>query len=68
LAAANGFAGITFHGPRHGAATLMLIGGVGDAVALNVMGHADVRILRHYQEVADQLKRDAAARMEALLG
>lgn len=32
------------------------------------MGHADTRILRHYQEVVDELKRDAAVRMDALLG
>jgi integrase len=62
------FAGVTFHGLRHGAATLMLAAGVADTVALEVMGHADTRILRHYQQVVDELKRDAAARMDALLG
>jgi integrase len=68
FAAAHGFARITFHGLRHGAATLLLAAGVPDTVALEVMGHADRRILRHYQEVVDELKHDAASRMDRLLG
>jgi integrase len=60
--------GITFHTLRHGAATLLLAGGVADAVAIKLMGHADTKILRRYQEVVDELQRDAAARMDALLG
>jgi integrase len=68
FAKARGFEGVTFHGLRHGAASLLLAAGVADKVALDVMGHADTRILRHYQEVADELKKDAAARMDELLG
>jgi integrase len=68
FAVVHGFDGITFHGLRHGAATLLLAAGVPDTVALEVMGHADRRILRHYQEVVDELKQDAAAKMESLLG
>ncbi len=67
-ATAHGFAGITFHGLRHGAATLLLAAGVPDAVAASVMGHADTRILARYQDVVNELQRDAAARMDALLG
>jgi hypothetical protein len=37
-------------------------------VALEVMGHADRRILHHYQEVVDELKHDAAVRMDELAG
>ena len=48
FAATHGFAGITFHGLRHGAATLPLAGGVSDAVAIKLMGHADTKILRRY--------------------
>src|SRR5439155_26677382 len=68
FAKAHGFEGITFHTLRHGAATLMLAGGVPDAVAITVMGHADTRVLRRYQEVVDELKQDAAKRMDAVLG
>lgn len=60
--------GITFHGLRHGAATLLLAAGVPDAVAASVMGHADTRILARYQDVVSELQRDAATRMDQLLG
>jgi integrase len=65
---AHGFAGITFHGLRHGAATLLLAAGVPDTVAMRTMGHADTRILARYQDVVSELQRDAAVRMDQLLG
>lgn len=68
FAAQHGFGDVTFHGLRHGAATLMLAAGVPDPVAIKIMGHADTRILRRYQEVVRELKRDAATKMDALLG
>jgi integrase len=68
FADAHGFAGITFHGLRHGAATLLLAAGVSDAVAMRAMGHADTRILARYQDVVSELQRDAATRLDALLG
>jgi hypothetical protein len=37
-------------------------------VAAKILGHADTRILRRYQDVVDELQRDAAARMDRLLG
>jgi integrase len=63
-----GFPEVRFHDLRHGAATLMLAAGVPDAVAIRMMGHRDTRILRRYQKVVDRLKREAAARMDDLLG
>lgn len=68
FAKAHGFSDVKFHGLRHGAATLMLAAGVSDAVAIKLTGHADTKILRRYQEVVDELKLDAATRMDALLG
>jgi integrase len=62
------FEAVTFHGLRHGAATLLLAAGVPDAVAASVMGHADTRILARYQDVVSELRRDAASRMDGLLG
>lgn len=67
-ATAHGFAGITFHGLRHGAATLLLAAGVPDTVAMRAMGHADTRILARYQDIVSELQRDAATRMDELLG
>jgi integrase len=68
FATANGFTGITFHTLRHGAATLLLAAGVADTVGMRTMGHADTRILARYQDVVSELQRDAAARMDSLLG
>jgi integrase len=67
-AGAHGFAGIQLHELRHGAATLLLAAGVPDTVAMRTMGHADTRILTRYQDVVSELQRDAAARMDELLG
>jgi integrase len=64
----HGFGDVTFHGLRHGAATLLLAAGVPDPVAAQIMGHADTRILRRYQDVVPALRREAAERMEVLLG
>jgi hypothetical protein len=35
---------------------------------MRTMGHADNRILARYQEVVSELQRDAAPRMDVLLG
>ena len=59
---------MTFHGLRHGVATLMLAAGVPEPVAVEIMGHSDARILARYQKVVHALRRDAAKRMDALLG
>jgi integrase len=67
-ATAHRFTGIGFHGLRHGAATLLLAAGVPDTVAMRTMGHADTRTLGRYQDVVSELQRDAAERMNALLG
>jgi integrase len=64
----SGLGNIGFHELRHGAATLMLAAGVPDAVAIEMMGHRDTRTLRRYQKVVDRLKREAATRMDELLG
>lgn len=63
----SGFGEVTFHTLRHGTATLLLAAGVPDAVVVTIMGHADTRILRRYQEVVPELMRDAGAKLEALL-
>lgn len=68
FATRSGLGNIGFHELRHGAATLMLAAGVPDAVAIEMMGHRDTRILRRYQKVVDRLKREAATRMDELLG
>jgi len=59
---------VGFHELRHGAATLMLAAGIPDAVAIEMMGYRDTRILRRYQKVIDRLKREAVAKLDELLG
>jgi len=63
----QGFETVTFHTLRHGAATLLLAAGVPDAVAVSIMGHADTRILHAYQDVLEDLKRDATDKLALLL-
>ena len=46
----------------------MLAAGVPDAVAASIMGHADTRILRRYQDVVPELMQDAAVRLDAMFG
>jgi site-specific recombinase XerD len=48
VAKAHGFEGVTSNTLRHGAATLILAGGVPHAVAIKIMDHADTKILRRY--------------------
>lgn len=64
----NGFEGISYHTLRHGSATLLLAGGVPDAVAATILGHADTKVLRRYQEIVPDLMQHAADQLEALLG
>jgi integrase len=68
FAAKAGFLDVPLLGLRHGSATLMLAAGVPDPVAAQIMGHADTRILRRYQDVVPELKREAASKMGELLG
>jgi len=46
----------------------MLAAGIPDAVAIEMMGYRDTRILRRYQKVIDRLKREAVAKLDELLG
>jgi integrase len=60
--------GLAFHTPRHGAATLLLVGGVPDVMAAAIMRHADTKTFRRLQDVLAELKREVATGMDALLG
>jgi hypothetical protein len=52
----------------HACAHLLLAGGVPDAVALEILGHADPAILRRYQAVDPRLKIEAMRKLDDLLG
>jgi integrase len=64
---ARGLPHVPFHNLRHGTATLLLAAGVADRVVVEIMGHADTRILRRYQDVVPELLREAATKLSALL-
>ena len=65
-------AGLTqrrFHGLRHSHATLLLVQGVSPRVVMDVLGHSDIGMtMNTYSHVIPELRRDAADRMDDLLG
>jgi integrase len=60
---------VRFHDLRHTAATLMLEADVHPKVVQEVLGHSSISVtLDTYSHVAPSLQRDAATRLEVLLG
>lgn len=60
--------GITFHGLRHGYATLMLTSGVSLKVTQGLLGHSTFAITADlYTHVAEKADTEAASRLDSLL-
>ncbi len=58
-----------FHDLRHTCATLLLLQGVDLRVVMEILGHSQISLTANtYTHVAEALKRQAAERLEALLG
>jgi integrase len=58
-----------FHGLRHSSATLLLVQGVSPRVVVDVLGHSQIGLtMNTYTHVIPDLRRDAARRLEGLLG
>jgi integrase len=58
-----------FHDLRHSCATLLLVQGVSPRVVMDVLGHSDMGMtMNTYSHVIPELRRDAADRMDDLLG
>jgi integrase len=58
-----------FHDLRHSCATLLLVQGVSPRVVMDVLGHTEIWMTMDlYSHVLPPLQRDAADRMEQLLG
>jgi integrase len=58
-----------FHDLRHCCASLLLIRGVSPRVVMEQMGHSQISLtMNTYSHVVPSLQRDAADRLEALLG
>jgi integrase len=58
-----------FHDLRHSCATLLLVQGVSPRVVMDVLGHSQIGLtMNTYSHVIPDLRRDAARRLEELLG
>lgn len=55
------------HDARHTAATLLLAQGVATRVVMDILGHSTMSITSRYQHAVDEMKIDAAARMDSAL-
>lgn len=52
---------------RHSAGTLMLASGIGERAIMDILGHADLGMIRRYQHMTDTVRRDAASKLGAAL-
>ncbi len=69
LVAKSGLPPIRFHDLRHTCATLLLSEGVNPKIVAEILGHSKVQVtLDTYSHVLPTMQRDAAARMQGLLG
>jgi integrase len=60
---------IRLHDLRHSCATLLLVQGVSPRVVMETLGHSQVSLtLNTYSHVLPALQRDAATKMDAILG
>ena len=57
---------LSFHGLRHSAVTMLKLAGVGEAVAMDLVGHDSAEISRHYTHVDHATKLDAVNRLPVL--
>jgi integrase len=60
---------LRFHDLRHGCASLLLAQGVHPRVVMEQLGHSTITLTMNvYSHVIPGLQRDAAERMDAMLG
>ena len=60
---------IRFHDLRHSAATLLFAQGVHPKTVMEILGHSYLNTtMRIYGQVLDQMKREAASKMDQLFG
>jgi integrase len=64
-----GLAQRRFHDLRHSCATLLLVQGVAPRVVMEILGHSQISLtMNTYTHVVPELRRQAAERMDQLLG
>jgi integrase len=65
----SGLPKIRFHDLRHSAATLLFAQGVHPKTVMEILGHTDINTtMKIYGHVLDQMKREAAAKVDELFG
>lgn len=66
---AAGMHRIRFHDLRHSCATLLLVQGVSPRVVMDILGHSEIAMTMDiYSHVVPELQREAASKMESLIG
>ncbi|GAA2714640.1 MULTISPECIES: tyrosine-type recombinase/integrase [Streptomyces] len=69
LTAKAGLPRIRIHDARHGAATLLAVGNVHPRMAMEILGHSKISVTMDvYTHVPDELKREAIAHLDRMLG
>lgn len=69
IMAGSGLPKIRFHDLRHSAATLLFAQGVHPKTVMEILGHSDLNTtMKIYGHVLDQMKREAASKMDDLFG
>jgi len=64
-----GLRDVRFHDLRHSCATLLLAQGVSPRVVMETLGHSQISLtMNTYSQVVPELGREAARRMDAILG
>jgi len=64
-----GLPDIRFHDLRHSCATLLLVRGVSPRVVMEILGHSQISLtMNTYSHVVPELARDAAVKLDLLLG
>ncbi len=63
-----GLPSLRFHDLRHSCASLLLAQGIHPRVVMEILGHSQINLtMNTYSHVIDDLKREAAAQMDAVL-
>jgi integrase len=57
---------LSFHALRHSAVTMLKLAGVGEAVAMDLVGHDSAEMSRHYTHIDHETKLDAVNRLPVL--